>query len=36
MENEIPILIFRFAEPGRLVRALRGEDVGTRVSARDE
>jgi uridylate kinase len=33
MENGIPIYVFDFNERGNLMRAVRGEDVGTRVSA---
>lgn len=38
-ENRIPILVFRLADPGSLVRACRGEQIGTwigRESARAE
>lgn len=33
MENDVPILIFRFAEAGQLARAAAGENVGTLITA---
>ena len=33
MENEIPIIVLNFFEKDSIVKALRGENVGTRVSA---
>ena len=33
MENEIPIIVLNFFEQDSIVKALRGENVGTRVSA---
>lgn len=35
-ENRIPIVVFNFFQKDNLVRALRGESVGTRVEAEDE
>ena len=32
MDNDLPILVLNFFEPGVLMRALKGEDVGTLVS----
>jgi len=32
MENDIPIVVFNFFKEGEILRAFRGEDVGTRVS----
>jgi len=31
MENGIPVVVFRLADPGSLARAVRGETVGTRI-----
>lgn len=33
MDNQLPIVVFRFDEPGRLTRVIAGEDIGTRVVA---
>ena len=33
MENEIPIIVLNFFAQDSIVKALRGENVGTRVSA---
>lgn len=33
LENRIPIIVFDFTAPGRLARVLRGEPLGTRVTA---
>jgi uridylate kinase len=32
MDNELPLVVFNVTVPGNLVRALRGESVGTRVA----
>jgi uridylate kinase len=32
MENELPILVFDVASPDGIVRAVRGEEIGTRVT----
>jgi uridylate kinase len=32
MDNELPLVVFNVTVPGNLVRALRGEQVGTRVA----
>ncbi len=33
MENGVPVVVFGVREPGNVARAVRGEDVGTVVSA---
>jgi uridylate kinase len=33
MENELPILVFDVASPDGIVRAVRGEEIGTRVTS---
>ena len=33
MENELPILVFDVASPDGIVRAVRGEEIGTRVAS---
>ncbi len=32
MDNNIPIIVFNFDEPGNVLRAIKGENIGTRVS----
>jgi len=32
MDNNLPILVLNFFEPGVLMRAIKGENVGTLVS----
>ncbi|HHW14351.1 MAG TPA: UMP kinase [Firmicutes bacterium] len=36
MDNRIPIVVFNFGEPGNIVRACRGETLGTFVGGSDE
>jgi uridylate kinase len=33
MDNEMPIIVFNFFEPGNLARVARGEAVGTLVTS---
>jgi uridylate kinase len=32
MDNQLPLVVFNVTVPGNLLRALRGESVGTRVA----
>ena len=34
MEHDMPILVFNYRKEGNIERAVRGEDIGTRVSSR--
>lgn len=34
MDNEMPIIVFNFFEPGNLARVVRGENIGTLVSSK--
>jgi uridylate kinase len=34
MDNEVPIIVFNFFEPGNLARVVRGEEIGTLVSSK--
>ena len=34
MDNEMPIIVFNFFEPGNLARVVRGENIGTFVSSK--
>ena len=36
MENELPVLVFNMLEPGNLLRAARGEAIGTIVRGAGE
>jgi uridylate kinase len=35
MEHELPILVFNYRTDGNIERAVRGEDIGTRVSSHE-
>jgi uridylate kinase len=35
MEHDLPILVFNYRQDGNIERAVRGEDIGTRVSNND-
>jgi len=34
MDNDLPVMVFKLAPPDSLVRAIRGEPIGTMVSRR--
>ena len=34
MEHNMPILVFNFRKDGNILRAVRGEKVGTRISSK--
>src|SRR5215510_13245210 len=34
MDNDMPIIVFNFFEPGNLARVVRGDDIGTLVSSK--
>jgi uridylate kinase len=34
MEHNMPILVFNFRKEGNILRAVRGEKVGTRISSK--
>ncbi|NLO72650.1 MAG: UMP kinase [candidate division WS1 bacterium] len=36
MDNDLPILVFNVTQAGNIVRAIRGEDIGTRVEGGNE
>jgi len=36
MENRLPIVVFNINRPGNVVRAIRGEDIGTLVGGEEK
>ena len=35
MDNEMPIVVFDMTQPGNILRAVRGEEIGTRIGGEE-